>query len=350
MGDIIPAKILKFILYTAGIFLLIYLLYLLADLLIILAISILLTFIFIPFVYLLEQYGLTRFTSTLIVFVVFGLFIYLGLSIFIPKFVFQVNQLAESFQGYSLHDDLIKIEQEIFAYLPFFQPGELTGKIENFISSQIVNSVDSITSVLSSIVSVIALLVIVPFITFFLLKDRRRVLQGVLHLFPNKYFEMAYWIIKKISLQLGRFVRAWIFDASFVGFTMGLGLFFIGVDNALLLGVIAGLGHLVPYFGPIIGGVPAALVSLLQYGDFSKVPYIAILLIVVYTFDNGFVQPYVFSKSVDMHPVVIIILIIAGSQLFGIIGMLLAVPAATVLKTMITEIYFAFKNYKIARL
>jgi predicted PurR-regulated permease PerM len=73
-------------------------------------------------------------------------------------------------------------------------------------------------------------------------------------------------------------------------------------------------------------------------------------MFIVYALDNGIVQPYVFSKSVDMHPIVIILLIIAGSQLFGVLGMLLAIPTATVIKTAATEIYFAFKNYKIARI
>ena len=161
---------------------------------------------------------------------------------------------------------------------------------------------------------------------------------------------MSYWILKKVSVQLGRFVRAWIFDATFVGFTCGIGFYFIGIPNALPLGIIAGLGHLVPYFGPIIGGIPAIIISIIQYGDLSHVPYIFLLMLIVYTLDNGLVQPYVFSKSVDMHPIVIILLIIAGSQLFGVFGMLLAIPTATVLKTAATEIYFAFKNYKIARI
>ena len=161
---------------------------------------------------------------------------------------------------------------------------------------------------------------------------------------------MSYWILKKVSIQLGRFVRAWIFDATFVGTVMGVGLYFIGVNNALPLGVIAGLGHLVPYFGPVIGGVPAIIVAVIQTGDLSYAPFIILLVIITYTLDNGFVQPYVFSKSVDMHPIIIILLIIAGSQLFGILGMLLAVPTASVLKTAAKEIYFAFKNYKIARL
>jgi predicted PurR-regulated permease PerM len=161
---------------------------------------------------------------------------------------------------------------------------------------------------------------------------------------------MSYWILKRVSLQLGRFVRGWIFDATFVGIVMGFGFYFIGLPNALPLGVIAGLGHLIPYFGPIIGGVPAILLSIMQTGDLSQVPLIMMIVITTYTLDNGFVQPYVFSKSVDMHPIVIMLLIIAGGELLGLIGMLLAIPTATILKTFATEIYFAYKNYSIAKL
>jgi predicted PurR-regulated permease PerM len=130
---------------------------------------------------------------------------------------------------------------------------------------------------------------------------------------------------------------------------MGFGFYFIGVPNALPLGVIAGLGHLIPYFGPIIGGIPAIILSIMQTGDLSQVPLIILIVTLTYSLDNGLVQPYVFSKSVDMHPVVIILLIISGGELFGIIGMLLAIPVTTVVRTTANEIYFALKNYKIVK-
>jgi len=117
----------------------------------------------------------------------------------------------------------------------------------------------------------------------------------------------------------------------------------------LPLGVIAGLGHLIPYFGPVIGGVPAIILSIMVHGDLSQVPLIILVVLGVYAVDNGFVQPYVFGKSVDIHPILIILLIIAGGQLFGLIGMLLAIPVATVVKTTAKQIYFAFKNYRIVR-
>jgi predicted PurR-regulated permease PerM len=324
--------------------------FLLSDIILILIFSILLAFIFIPFVGLLEKEGLSRLVSTLIVFGTTGLLLYVLLSFIIPKFVVQMDQMMKMLQSFSLHDQLVQFEAELYRLFPFFTPGQVSQKIEEFISSQFINSFDTVSELLSGIVSVVLLIVIIPFISFFLVKDSRKIMKNILHIIPNNYFEMSYWILKKVSLQLGRFVRAWIFDATFVGTCMGLGLYFIGVNNALPLGVIAGLGHLVPYFGPVIGGVPAIIVAVIQTGDLSLAPFIILLVIITYMLDNGFVQPYVFSKSVDMHPIIIILLIIAGSQLFGILGMLLAVPTASVIKTAAKEIYFAFKNYKIARL
>jgi len=349
MSDITYKTTTKILIWLAGTIVLLYLVYMLTEILIILALSILLAFIFAPFVSVLEGKGFNRLTSTLIIFSAFAFIIYLSLSVIIPKLIFQMNQLVGALQGFSFDEEMKALEASILRYLPFLEPGSISTRLESFFSSQLINIIDSITEVLSSIVSVLAVLIIVPFITFFLLKDNRRILQGILHTVPNKYFEMSYYVLKKVTLQLGLFVRAWIFDATFVGVMIGFGFYFIGVPNALPLGVIAGLGHLIPYFGPIIGGIPAIIVSIVQYGDLSQVPLILLVVLITYTFDNGFVQPSVFGKSVDMHPIVIILLIISGGILFGLMGMLLAVPVATVIRTFSKEIYFAKKNYKIAR-
>lgn len=343
-------KFSKLFLWIAAAAITFYILFLLFDLLLIFIIALLLAFIFDPLVKQLEKEGLNRFTSTLIVFVLFGLFVYLVLSVFVPNLVYQMNQLAETLHLNSLENQISLLEDEVSKYLPFFNKGEISEGIKAFIKSWIANPIDKVSTLLTSIVSVAGIVVIVPFITFFLLKDSRKIFRGLLDIVPNNYFEMSYWILKKVSVQLGKFVRAWIFDATFVGFSCGLGFYFLGIENALPLGIIAGLGHLVPYFGPIIGGIPAIIISIIQFGDLSQVPFIILLLLCIYMLDNGFIQPFVFAKSLNMHPVIIILLILAGSQLFGVIGMLLAIPTATVFKTAAQEIYFAFKNYKVARL
>jgi len=349
MNELILKKIVKLILSGIGIIFTIFLLYLLSDLVIISAISFLLFFIFEPLVKRLEKEGLNRLPATLIVFIVVGFTGYWFLSFIIPQLSYQMNQLIAALKQYSTHENMLEIEKEIYRYLPLFYPGELSKAVERLIDSQKFKSIESIPAILSGIVSVVAILVIVPFITFFLIKDSRKIFRSFLQVMPNRYFEMSYWIIKRIRIQLGRFARSWIFDATFVGVSCGLGFYLIGIDNALPLGVIAGIGHLVPYFGPLIGGIPAAMLSITQFGNLSKIPLIAVLLTIIYLLDNGFVQPLVFSKGVNMHPIAIILLIVAGSQLFGIIGMLLAIPVATVIKTAAKEIYFAFKNYRIVR-
>jgi len=349
MTDSTLNKATKFFLTAATIIIFLYLVYLLTEIIIIIALSILLAFIFAPFVSLIESRGFNRLSSTIITFLIFGFLIYSGLSIIIPKFIFQMDALISSLEGFSLAEEMKDLEGTLIKYIPFFQAGDLTNRMEMFITSQLTNIFGTVTEILSSIFSVVAILVIVPFITFFLLKDSRRILQGILQTIPNKYFEMSYYILKKVTMRLGLFVRAWIFDATFVGMMIGFGFYFIGVPNALPLGVIAGLGHLIPYFGPIIGGIPAIIVSIVQFGDPSQIPLILLVVTLTYAVDNGFVQPYIFGKSVDMHPIAIILLIIAGGTLFGLFGMLLAVPVATVVKTFTREIYFAKKNYKIAR-
>ncbi len=343
-------KLPKYFLWALIGIVIVYILYLITDVLIILAVSVLLALIFDPYVKMLEKKGFTRLTSTFIIFIILGFLFYFGLSYFIPQFLVQMNQLIQTLHVDSLHEQILTVEKTLYKYLPFFTLGDLSKRIEEFISSGIVNSFDKISTVLSSIVSLITILVIVPFITFFMLKDSKVILHGIIQMMPNRYFEMSYWILKKVSLQLGRFVRGWIFDATFVGLACGFGYYFIGINNALPLGLISGLGHLVPYFGPIIGGVPAIIISVIQYGNFSHVPFIVLVILSVYATDNGFVQPLVFAKSVDMHPVAIILLILVGSQIMGVIGMLLIIPFATVVRTATKEIYFAFKNYKIARL
>lgn len=349
MTDLTLKRISKILLSALAIFIFIYLTYLLSDIIIIFVISVFLAFIFDPLVTMLEQEGFNRSASALFIFIGVGLFFYLGISFIIPKFTVQMNHFLQTLHEFDINDQLTKVEKEIQAFIPSFPTGEISKSVDGFIKNLIKNPFESVSVLLSSIFTIAAILIIVPFITFFLLKDSRNILQGILHITPNKYFEMSYYITKKVSMQIGRFVRAWIFDATFVGTFCGVGFYLIGIENALPLGVIAGLGHLVPYLGPIIGGIPAAIISIIQFGDLSHIPHILIVLASIYTIDNGFVQPYVFAKSVDLHPVIIILLIIAGSQLFGVIGMLLAVPTAAVVRTLIKETYFAFKNYKIAK-
>ncbi len=324
-----------------------YLSYIFSDILAMLAVSILISLLFNPVVGFLERRGLSRLLAVLTVFALVILLIVAGFSFLMPRVINQFHSLSVTLTQENLQSFFQQFEKSLKSTFPFLNSVSIVEKFTNFSQSVISNWVSNISELVYSIVSLIAILVIVPFMTFFLLKDKKQLMRGIINIMPNKYFEVSYSVLDKISVQLGRFVRGWILDAFLVGLLSGIGLKLLGINNAISIGFVAGVGHLIPYFGPIIGGIPAIIISIIQYGNFSMLPSIIIMFLAVYAIDNGIIQPNVFSKATDMHPLVIIVLIIAGSQLLGVLGMLLAVPTATVIKTASREIYLGYKNYKI---
>jgi predicted PurR-regulated permease PerM len=348
-SDLTLRKLTKYTAGLIGLGLLVYFSILVSDIIVMLILSILLAFIFNPLVMFFEKNGLNRFVSVILVFLIATFTIVIGFSFLIPKIVKQLNVIAVNLSNENIEAILGEFNQTLENVLPFVSADKIVQQLSTFFSDLFFNSIDNITEIVTSIISVIAIAVIVPFMTFFILKDKHRIVKGIIDVMPNKYFEVSYWVIKKISHQLGRFVRSWIFDAFIVGLMATIGLSILGIQNSITIGAIAGIGHLIPYFGPVIGGLPAIIISLIQFGDLSMLPSITLMFVIIYTIDNGYIQPNVFSKGTDIHPLLIIILILVGSQAMGILGMLLAVPAATVIKTAAREIYYGYKNYKIIK-
>lgn len=337
----------KVLIVFISLIIIVFLSYLFAEVIVMLIISLLLSMIFNPIVDFLEKRGLPRFLSVISVFILTGGLIFSLLSFLLPRIVNQFNALGSALTPENIRLLIGNIENTFKSLFPFLNSFQIADKVVTFIQNIIFGWVNNLSNILSSLISIVAIIVIVPFMTFFILKDNRILIKGIVNVMPNRYFEVSYSVIKKISKELSRFVRGWILDAFLVGLMSGFGLALLGIQNAASIGFIAGAGHLIPYFGPIIGGIPAIIISLVQFGNFSMLPNILLLFIIVYTFDNGFIQPNVFSKNTDLHPLVIIILILIGSEVLGIFGMLIAVPAATVVRTATREIYNGYKNYKI---
>ncbi|NCQ18921.1 MAG: hypothetical protein COZ80_06940 [Ignavibacteria bacterium CG_4_8_14_3_um_filter_37_9] len=326
------------------------LIYYLLDVLILFALSVLLAFIFDPIINFLEKNSFKRLHAILLVFLIASL---IGMGIYsylIPAILEQTNALFSKLSSTFISSQLILFEDKLHVLFPFVTKELITQQIEKISTGMLENLFTQLSPFLTNIFSFLAVMIILPFATFFILRDRTQIIKGLVSILPNRYLEMSYWVLKKVTQQLGRYVRGWMLDALFIGLACGLSFELIGVDNALALGALAGVGHLIPYFGPIIGGVPALLISFLQYGDLSKAPIIILFLLIIYALDNGIVQPSIFSKSVNMHPLIIIFLIIAGGQLYGVLGMLLAIPTATVIRTASMEFYFAWKNYRITKI
>ena len=197
-----------------------------------LVVSILVAMILNPIVNFLEKGRITRTISVLIVFVVVSALVFSGVSILFPKILRQLENLGGTLSSENVQMVVDKFEKSLKHTLPFLNSINIVQKITTMIQNQVNNWSNNISEIFYSIVSLISILVIVPFMSFFLLKDNKRLMRGIINVMPNRYFEVSYSVLRKIAQQLGRFVRGWIFDAFIVGLLCGLGLRILGINNA----------------------------------------------------------------------------------------------------------------------
>ncbi len=203
-----------------------------------------------------------------------------------------------------------------------------------------------LNTVLSTISSLGVGLASVLFITFFFLKDRRLFINGAKKLIPDSHEEPVLNSLDKINHLLSRYFIGLLIQLFIVFILYLIVLLIFGVENAIVIAFLCGLLNIVPYVGPIIATVLAALLTMINNlgADFQTetLPttiYVLIGFFIVQFIDNNFSQPLIFSKSVSSHPLEIFLVILIAGFLFGIVGMIIAVPFYTILKVIGKEFF-----------
>ncbi len=314
------------------------------DLMLTVIISALLAFVLKPLVVLLEfRFGVRRPLAIAIVFVTSGGLVALAAIELVPLGIERLRLMYATFREFPFDLKLNEMALSFASNMPFIEASSVTAKVNEFVRV----AQESMGSMLERAASFLVTLAIVPFVTYFVLAEGDSALKKTIERIPNKYFEMSLMVLNRISNDLVGYLRGWILDSLIIGLLSIAGYLLIGIDYAIMIGIVAGVANLVPYLGPIAGAVPALVVSLTQYGDFSKALPIAIVTLSIQMIDNIIVQPICFAKTVDMHPVTVIFVLIIGNELLGIAGMLLAIPIATILKAIAVETYWGLKHYRI---
>lgn len=199
-----------------------------------------------------------------------------------------------------------------------------------FIPETAANLSTSITSISGSIITIILGLVV----GFYILKDLEffsEKWRGFLRfILPVKSEEQLMHLLSEIHIIISKFFRGQILAGLIVGVLSSIGLTAIGLEYAILIGMLAGIANVIPYFGPILGMIPAVLVAILDL-NFSLALLSIVVLLVVQQVDSAIISPRIVGDSVGLHPVMVLLAISIGGRYFGIIGMLIAVPTAAVL-------------------
>lgn len=177
-------------------------------------------------------------------------------------------------------------------------------------------------------------------IAFYLLKDQDffiRLWRKTLHiLLPLEANGKLNETLHEINIVISRFLRGQLLDALIIAILSSVGLSLVGIDFAVFIGFFAGAANVIPYFGPIIGIIPAVIVSLLD-GSITKALLAAAVLLGIQQIDGAIISPRVVGESTGLHPVFVLLAVIIGGKYFGILGMLLAVPIAAIIKLFIEK-------------
>ncbi|WP_309642115.1 AI-2E family transporter [Flavobacterium sp.] len=211
-------------------------------------------------------------------------------------------------------------------------------------------NIDFIPNFLNTLVETISSfgmgLASVLFITFFFLNDRRLFINGAKKLIPDNHEDKILNSLDKINHLLSRYFIGLLIQLFIVFLLYLIVLLIFGVENAIVIAFLCGVLNIVPYIGPIIATILAAILTMINNlgNDFQTetLPttiYVLIGFCIVQIIDNNVSQPFIFSKSVSSHPLEIFLVILMAGFLFGIVGMIIAVPFYTILKVIGKEFF-----------
>lgn len=311
-----------------------------------LLLSILMTFLLSPVVEMLETRGIKRIYGILLIY--FAILVVVGglLFAFLPPLFSQIMALKGAISSPDFERKLEVVQSNFQSKFSFVDFGDISVKL----NQMMVQLASKWFTILTSVGSILMMIIIVPFVSFFLLKDGESMIQRFIEHVPNKYFEMTLNVVHKIGIQLGRYIRSWFTEAAIVGLLSMIGLLIIGVKYAVIIGVIAGIANLIPYLGPIVGAVPAIIVSFVETGNLDMTLPIICLFVGIRLLDDLLVVPTVYSRGAEMHPLTIVLLVLIAGELGGIAGMVLAMPLYTVFRVIAKETYWGLESYRITKI
>ncbi len=305
-----------------------------------------------PLIDFFERHGIARGFGMLIVMLLVLTMIAIFFSIVIPALIKAVESISSKLQS----DMITDLNQRVALFFEEkFNNAELANNITTKLNEIFIKLLSGVAAFFKNVTSFLASIVIVPFITFFLIKDNRVFKKLFISKIPNKYFELVLNILDKVGSQVSNYIQGQAMDALLVGILSVSGLFVVNLvfDNPVpyfvFIGMLAGLANLIPYLGPVVGAVPALILAIISAPPnlFIILIWIVVVFALVQILDNSLISPMVVSKSVDMHPLLVVVVVIIGGNIGGAMGMLFAVPATSIIKVTLSEVIWGLTHYKL---
>ena len=314
--------------------------YLVRSLLIPFVLSFLLSYLLNPIVDRFEWLCKSRAIGILLLYISFFVSLIFGCVFILPILANEITGISRVFPQYldSSQQFLLYWQQRLELDYPFLSQYEWLENIQSQFQNLVIVITKSIPDLVLSFFSIITYLSLVPIILYFFLQEGRELKMRMMQLIPNKYFEMTVYLIYNIGNKIGGYLRGIMVEAVIISLLTAASLFGLGTDYALLLGVISGIANIIPYVGPFIGIIPAIIVFYVQIKTMNAILLIALIFLIVQIIDNIILKPIIYSQSVDLHPLSVLLSILLGGMLAGVWGLVLAVPFAGAIKVISSQV------------
>lgn len=296
-------------------------------------------YIFLPFVKGLEK-RVPRSAAIILAFVITGAVNISAITLLVPVFVEQIKSLSTILPEYisQAEDAVLQAGEK----LPIVK--KLTDKI-NINDTALTAFSDALSNISpGTVVSFVSTSLLIPVVVYYFLKDREKIKNLCLFLVPKRIRNGTVYVFRDIDRQMRDYIVGETAIILIVSTLMAVTLGIFGFEYWLILGILMGIFNIIPYIGPVLGSVPIVLVAL--SGGWKKIILALILITAVQQADNIIVQPRVISNAVKIHPVIVLLCIIAGSSVGSITGMVLAVPFYIILRILFKEFYKIFSERK----
>ncbi|MFK2903923.1 AI-2E family transporter [Dyella ginsengisoli] len=314
-----------------------YLIYLLAPVLMPFAVAGMLAYLGDPLADRLERLGLGRTLAVTIVFVVIVLLTVGALLLLIPLISHQVDNLIQNLPRYGewIRDTAVPWVQAKLRLDPHtFEIDRVMDAVKEHIGS-----IGSVIGKLSrsgvGVLMWMTNLVLIPVVAFYLLRDWDRLVAWVDAMLPRSIEPTVAHLARESDKVLGAFVRGQLLVMLALGIFYGAGLALIGLSVGPLIGMVAGLLSFVPYLGFIVGFGAAVIAVLVQYGDWVHLLLVCGVFVIGQLLEGYVLVPKLVGDKIGLHPVAVIFAVLAGGYLFGFLGVLLALPAASVILVLL---------------
>lgn len=289
--------------------------------------------------YLEKRKKISRLWAIFIAYLVVGVFLIFLFMYLIPLLSQELSQLIDDVPYYAgeLQKNITQLQRQYQQALVYDTTQRITEELITRGEFVVIQLAKRTTQLIVWLITSIVNLVIGLILAFYLLRDFQQIKSKIISLLPAKNREGAFLFLVEINRVIEGFIRGQLLVAIFVAVSTTIGLYWLQIEYALVIGMVAGIAGIIPYLGSIIGILPALVLALF------KSPWLAfkvlILYLVIQQLEGSIIAPKVVGDRVGLHPLFIVLALLAGGQLLGIWGMLIAVPIAAIIKVLLNHLW-----------